>query len=367
MNFLHVRPTALGLCLLASAAAGCSNTQGIGGQSALPASPVTAQNGTPAAVRSARPSTAANLYVANAHDSTVTVYAPGASTPMRTIGLLGLVDGPDALAFDAAGYLYVSNKGSSSVSIYGPGSVIPSRVISNGVTAPSAIAVDAIGNLFVANPASVTVYRAGTGALMQKITNGIQNPVALAFDGFGKLYVANEGPATGNVTVYERAGATSIMTLVKTITNDVNKPRALAFDPSGHDVFVANYGNGSVSTYSTASFLGGRVIRDRVVTPAALAFDGTGNLYVADGPALVDPGSVTEYSHGTYAFMKSIVSGVVMPAALAIDSSGYVDVANDPSTNSSITEYCPACSAPSLTISATTGHVSGPVALVYGP
>src|SRR5262249_46776837 len=57
------------------------------------------------------------LYVANNTGGTVSVFAPGSTTPSAT--LTGL-NGASALAFDAGGNLYVANSGNSTVSVFTP-------------------------------------------------------------------------------------------------------------------------------------------------------------------------------------------------------------------------------------------------------
>jgi DNA-binding beta-propeller fold protein YncE len=98
-----------------------------------------------------------------------------------------------------------------------------------------------------------------------------------------KLYVANGGAST--VTVY----APDSKKLLRTISQGVVKPTALAFDGSGN-LYVANCGsycggkgsNGTVTVYAPGKAKVLRTISQGVSSPQALAFDGSGNLYVAN-------------------------------------------------------------------------------------
>src|SRR5262249_41733563 len=72
---------------------------------------------------------------------------PSSTTPIAT--LTGL-KGPDALAFDAHGNLFVANAANGTVSVFAPFSTTPTSTLT-GVDGPSALAFDAHGNLFVAN------------------------------------------------------------------------------------------------------------------------------------------------------------------------------------------------------------------------
>jgi sugar lactone lactonase YvrE len=86
-----------------------------------------------------------NLYVANNGLNTVTVYSPKGKL-LRTISS-GLA-GPQALAIDGSGNLYVANcngcqtgnYGPDSITVYAPGSTTPSETITNGVNFPMALA-----------------------------------------------------------------------------------------------------------------------------------------------------------------------------------------------------------------------------------
>ena len=100
-------------------------------------------------------------------------------------------------------------------------------------------------------------------------------------------------------------------------------PVALAFDSSG-DLFVANYGSGTVSEFAPGSTTPTATLTG-LTDPYALAFDSSGNLFVANGN---NPGTVSEFAPGSTT-PTATLTGLTDPHALAFDSSGNLYVAND--------------------------------------
>ena len=98
------------------------------------------------------------------------------------------LNGPEGLAFDAAGNLYVANWGDSTISKVTPAGVV-STFVSSGVNGPYGPVFDAAGNLYVANygnstiseitPSSVTEGQAFSGTVFH-FTDA--NPLATASD-----------------------------------------------------------------------------------------------------------------------------------------------------------------------------------------
>src|SRR5207248_434248 len=93
---------------------------------------------------------AGNIYVANEGNSTITVYAAGASgraTPMVTIagGNTGL-SSPSGIARDGAGNIYVTNFSGNSITVYPAGA--------SGNATPTATIVG--GNTGLSQPALIT-------------------------------------------------------------------------------------------------------------------------------------------------------------------------------------------------------------------
>lgn len=158
----------------------------------------------------------------------VSVYSAGTNrTLLRKIK--DGIDEPNSMAIDASRNLYVGNYQSGTVSVYAPGASTPSRTISNGVVFAFSLAFDSAGNLYVADYDTVTVYAAGTTELLRTISNGTTAPYSLAFGSNAYLNVANlaSGSSSGSVTEYAPPGDT----LAETITDGINNPVGVAFGP----------------------------------------------------------------------------------------------------------------------------------------
>ncbi len=280
------------------------------------------------------------------------------------------------------------SSGPYNVTVYAHGSKSVLRTISDGVSQPSALAFDGSGNLYVSNLKSsgggndVTVYAPGTKSVLETISDGVSNPWALVFDGSGNLYVANNGQGSkpvSSVTVYSGGS----LSLLRTIFKGVSSPKALAVDGSGN-IYVSNCGEcysggkGNVTVYAPGSKKVLRTITQGLDNPFGIAFDGSGNLYVANfgcpssscTPSV--PSTVTVYAPGSKSVLRTISKGVIYPAALTFDGSGNLYVGNDgcgssscsPSIPSTVSIYAPGSTSVLHTIS--TG-VSFPNSLAFGP
>jgi sugar lactone lactonase YvrE len=204
----------------------------------------------------------------------------------RSTNLLRIIKVPGcySLAIDSSDNVYVAcggNHRKNEIDVFAPGASSPFRTITQGIDLPRVLMFDGSGNLFVANCSpcdsygkkhggSITVYAPGSGVPSRTITNGIDWPVAMAFDGEGKLAVANS-PWTGKGSVAVYGSASHPM---YTIVKDIASPNAIAADPSGN-VYVSNLPVAgdkgfSVTVYNARGSLL-RTITDGVKVPTALA------------------------------------------------------------------------------------------------
>jgi sugar lactone lactonase YvrE len=269
-----------------------------------------------------------DLWVANQSAATVTEYAAGTATLAFTVASPA-GSSPLAIAFDKSGSLYVADTSPAggSIEVYQPGSTTPARTITAGIKYPAGLTFDADGNLWVANSSgSVTAYAPGSTEVLYTISKGIANPTAVAIGTLpspanaasasrASIVVANDGSPVPSLTEYAYATRKLKLAMKAAWTGTYG---ALAFAPGSgpRHLFAANKlqsGAGSVAVYGT-----GRkpvaTITKGVRGPSGFAFDGAGNLYVANATGA----SVTEYAHGTYVLLRTISSGLTLPAGVAV-------------------------------------------------
>jgi sugar lactone lactonase YvrE len=312
------------------------------------------------------PDTNQNLYVANNLNNTISVYAEGSTSPLRTIS--DCISSPESLAFDSSQYLYVANKAANDVTVYLPESSTcdNSLTLTRKIKSPVAVAVGPAGKPNVANSGnnSVTVYEPHSTTMYQQIVDGVQNPQALAFDSSGYLYVANGavGSGKGSVSVYTKAEP---KTLLRIITLHVDNPRALAVDSSGN-LYVANFGTGvfkgSVKVYKSAASGNTYWYTDSgsdITAPDALGINNH-KLFIAD------TGSPNEIGQRKLQpppnSLAPISTDVSDPDSLVFHSNGNIVVANYGSPGN-VQTFTPSGS-PFKTI---TTDIDGPVSLGLGP
>ena len=114
----------------------------------------------------------------------------------------------------------------------------------------------------------------------------------------------------------------------------MSDPDALAFDSSGN-LYVANEGNNTVEKFAPGSTTASATYSAGMSEPDALAFDSSGNLYVANlGNSTVD-----KFASGSTTASATYSAGVSDPDALAFDSSGNLYVANE--GNNTVEKFAP--------------------------
>jgi hypothetical protein len=302
------------------------------------------------------------LYVANTGiygPASVTVYGGSKQNLLRTI--TDGVQSPVSLTLNPSGHLYVAND--NTVTVYVNQGRKLRRTISRRLRSPFQVALDSSGNLYVLRFQKVTVYVSGTQHIMHNIK---VMGYSLALDASNNLYV---GTRNNTVNVYPPGSTTPS----RTISDGIVTPAALAFDTAGN-LYVANTFGGSEYC---GKILGGTVTvyapgngsplytispSQGICTPFRLALDSSGNLYVANGPpGAEEPSSVTVYVSGSNTLMRTITQGVNGPQAVTLDHSDNLYVAN--STGEDVTVYAPGSTSVLQTIS---NGISYPESLAIG-
>lgn len=141
-------------------------------------------------------------------------------------------------------------------------------------------------------------------------------------------------------------------------------PRGLAVDTATGDLYVANSGGNNILIYNPAyNQLSAKTITSNVINPTGVAFDPSGNLWVANyGTSNGGPnGSVAEYTNGVQNQGNSVVDGIAGPSAIAIGGSGYIYVQN---TGINVTVYGP--SLPLLAPTTLLTTITPPYTPVFG-
>jgi sugar lactone lactonase YvrE len=229
---------------------------------------------------------------------------------------------------------------------------------------------------------AVHLPKAAASSPITYVSNTISDPTALAFDASGDLFIANGNDDT--VSVLPKASGTLFGVPVtanqlSTVASGLSYPTALAFDASG-DLFIANWNNNTVSVLAKASgsIFGVPVTADQLATvitsglsdPTALAFDASGDLFIANtgnDTVLVLPRvGGTIFGTSVVADQFSIVaSGLSGPVGLAFDASGDLFIAN--LENDTVSELIsppptttPPTTAPPTTTPSTTVPTGGP-------
>jgi sugar lactone lactonase YvrE len=236
-----------------------------------------------------------NLYIADAFNVRVLVYAPGSTTAFRVYGgISARFNQPFGVAVDSASNVYISDWGNNRVLVYASGSTTAFRVYgqlgsfasgtaNNGgisassLSSPEGVAVDSAGNVYVVDQfnnrvlmyvsGSTTAFRvygqlgnftSGTANDGGISANSLSSPEGVAVDSSGNLYIVDSGNnrvlvhAPGSTTAFRvfgqqgsfssntGAGFNSVV-----LANSLNFPAGVAVD-SGGNVYIADSDNSRV-------------------------------------------------------------------------------------------------------------------------
>jgi sugar lactone lactonase YvrE len=284
---------------------------------------------------------AGNIYVADLDNSAIRKVTPGGSvsTLAGSAGNSGSLDGqggsarfnhPSAVAVDGSGFVYAIDTSNQTVREISPGGSVSTLAGSPGIGGnadgngaganffyPGGIASTASGVLYVADtgnhtiramnsPGAVTTLAGSAGQQGAADATGSQAlfryPYGVAADGSGHLFVSD----SGNNTIREVTLSGAVTTLAGSAgvpaggadgagaAARFNSPAGVAVDGSGN-VYVADSGNstirkiapgGAVSTLAgvagAAGSSDGSGANARFNSPEGVAVDGAGNVYVAD-------------------------------------------------------------------------------------
>ena len=287
------------------------------------------------------------------------------------------LESPRALHQSASGQLYFSES-SRLWSFSGPGSLKllagtsrtpddppsapPSREAR--ILTPMGLALDATSNLYIADEQALRLWRVTPGGVLESMAGNGQAPSSPSANGDGGLAasallhdpVAVAVSPTGELAIAEYSAhrvrvilpSGIIYTAAGTGTSgaagdngpaqsaQLKQPRGLAYDTSGN-LYIADSGNGMIRRLGRNGFLT-RVGAPGLNNPTALAFDSEGELYVAESGAhrirRLTPAGTWETVAGTGTEgasgegLTARLSQFRFPTGLAFDGSGALLLAD---------------------------------------
>ncbi len=322
---------------------------------------------------SQRKPSASPLYVLNSSGSptySVSIYAAGALSPLRNIAVGSYSGG---FTVDPLGRLYVgvssSPSGPGLLDIYANRGAKLVRTLHQ--TKPfGLLTVDWSGDLYtMCAPSRVCEYASAKQRVIRRIALGKfgASAYALAVDGAGNLAV----DSLDSILIFAPGAAKPYWKITRA------NAASIAFDTSG-DLFVADTGS-CCGTSSIAVYAPGGTSPIRTITdgngqyPAAMSFDENGNLYVATYclNSCGIPPAITEYAPDGTTPIRTVTEGLVgIVLAMTLDSSGNLYVANggnrahsDPNPGNLVV-YAPGTTLPMRTV---TNGIQNPIALGIGP
>jgi len=239
---------------------------------------------------------------------------------------------------------------------------------------PTGVAVDAFGNLFIADAGNGFIRKVDTHGVITTVVGGgndfpgngeaatnvsLSNPQGVALDSFGNVFIADMG-----YNVIQRVDTQGLITIVAgngeydysgdggAATNaSLNNPSGVVVDAVGN-LYIADAGNGVIRKVGTngiiTTFAGGGATsiwedQGRAATnaslsyPSGVAWDGAGNLFIADASYgliyRVDPqGIIMTVAGGGAAYLgdggAAANGSLANPQGVAVNASGILFVAD---------------------------------------
>ena len=261
------------------------------------------------------------LYVANALDNTISLFAINSSSGALTEVLPRTSSGltPSLMAIDSGGtFLFVADQGGNDVESFqigAAGGLTPVSSLALG-DSPAGLVLTSSGQMFVPLPnfSDIAIVSESSGVLQlvgfSHVTNGV---AGIAVDSAAKfLYATN--PATNTVSGFAIQPGGSLTPVPGLTAGTGATPVAAAVDLTGTYLYVANTGGGSVSQFSIDA------------TTGALTALSPTTVTVGTNPAFVviDPG-------GKFVFVGN--EGSKSVTELTIGSTGLLSNSNTISLN----------------------------------
>ncbi len=318
---------------------------------------------------------------------------------------------PSGVAVDSAGNIYIADGQDQRVRKVNAAGVITtfagtgnrdfsgdgSQAANAGLNQPSSVAVDSSGNVYIADRLNHRVRKVTpTGIISTFAGNGtagfagdggaagsanLNSPSVVAVDSSGNLYIAD----TNNRRIRKVTPGGTISTYAgngngnfsgdggSALSAGIPAPAGLAFDSSGN-LYVSDSSNrvrkitasGVISTFAGSGGTGsagdgGAATSATLSTPAGLAVDAAGNLYISDESSskvrkVNATGIISTYAGGALVGgnfgdgSQAVNASLALPIGLAIDANGNLLIAD---SNHGRIRKVSAAAGPALSLSAT--------------
>ena len=338
---------------------------------------------------------AGNLYIASSYDNVVREVSGGVITTIAGTGTAGFsgdngpainatLNTPYGLFVDSAGNLYIADNGNNRIRQVSGGVITTiagngflgyagdnGPAVSASLNSPRGVVVDSSGNLYIADTGNNRIRTvtgtgiatfAGNGTQGFSGDNGLATsadlsvPCGIALDSAGNLYIADyynnrvRKVSNGLITTVAGKGTTGFSGDGGLATNaQLNSPFVVGVDFTGN-LYIADYGNNRIRKVSAGAITtvagngtsgfggdGGAPAGAQLHAPYAVAFDKTGDLFIADyrnnRVREISGGTVnTIAGSGTPGFSgdsgPAASAQLNQPSAIAISSVGDVYIAD---------------------------------------
>ncbi|TMB73578.1 MAG: hypothetical protein E6J52_11405, partial [Chloroflexi bacterium] len=342
---------------------------------------------------------AGNLYIADTADHRIRKVTPGGTISTYAgsgnFGFSG--DGgpataaelnfPRDVALDPAGNLYIADSGNSRIRKVSPGGTISTYAGSGSrgfsgdggpaaaaqLNNPVGMALDPAGNLYIADNANNRIRKVTSGGTISTYAGSgsfgfsgdggpatdaqLGVPVGVALDPAGNLYIADHDngrirkvTSGGTISTYAGSGSRGLSGDGGPATAaQLYSPHGVALDTAGN-LYIADSNRirkvtpgGTISTYAgtgTGPFSGdgGPATAAQLSSPAGVALDLTGNLYIADDGnyrirKVTPGGTISTYAGGGSSNFSgdggpATAAQLNVPVGVALDPAGNLYIAD---------------------------------------